>query len=93
MANKLDIMFNAPEQRQVLREQAELFARENELLYIDECSALAGINIEETFISLAETIKRAQMVLVDRGDKHIGALKMNEHGTSMEFDVKNRCCY
>lgn len=29
MANKIDIMFNAPEERQVLREQAELFAREH----------------------------------------------------------------
>jgi Ras family len=69
MANKLDIMFTAAEQRQVMREQAELFARENKLLYIDECSALAGINVDETFFALAEAIKRAQMLMVQRGEK------------------------
>jgi hypothetical protein len=41
----------------VLKEQGELFAREHQLLYLDECSALAGINIEETFMALAESIK------------------------------------
>lgn len=77
----------------MLREQAELFAREHHLLYIDECSALAGINIDETFIALAEAIRGAQMLLVDRGDKNLGALKMKESDTSMEPDVKHRCCY
>lgn len=57
MANKIDIMFNTPEERQVLKEQGELFAREHKLLYLDECSALAGINIDETFMALAESIK------------------------------------
>ena len=41
----------------MLKEQGELFAREHQLLYLDECSALAGINIEETFMALAESIK------------------------------------
>ena len=56
MANKVDIMFGEPEKREVLREQAVLFSREHGLLYIDECSALAGINIDETFFTLAESI-------------------------------------
>ena len=57
MANKVDIMFKEPEQREVLREQAELFARDNGLLYIDECSAKADININETFYAVAEAIR------------------------------------
>ena len=91
MANKIDIMFSTPEQRQVLREQAELFAREHKLLYIDECSALAGINIEETFMALAESIKGTQMILVDRGNKPLESLRLKEDATSMEF--QSRCCY
>jgi small GTP-binding protein len=93
MANKLDIMFTAAEQRQVMREQAELFARENQLLFIDESSALAGINVDETFYALAEGIKRTQLTLVNRGEKPLQSLRLKEEGTSMEYDVRNRCCY
>ena len=57
MANKLDIMFGEPEKREVLREQAVLFSRYHKLVYVDECSALAGINIDETFMLLAEHIQ------------------------------------
>ena len=57
MANKVDIMFGEPEKREVLREQAVLFSRDHGLLYVDECSALAGINIDETFMLLAESIQ------------------------------------
>ena len=57
MANKVDIMFGEPEKREVLREQAVLFSRDHNLLYVDECSALAGINIDETFMLLAESIQ------------------------------------
>ena len=57
MANKVDIMFEAPEKRSVYREQAVLFCRDHDLVWIDECSALVGINIEETFFAVAEKIK------------------------------------
>ena len=56
MANKVDIMFGEPEKREVYREQAVLFCRDHGLVWIDECSALVGINIEETFFAVAEQI-------------------------------------
>ena len=56
MANKVDIMFEEPEKREVLREQAVLYCRHNGLLWFDECSAKFSINIDETFYSIAEKI-------------------------------------
>ncbi len=47
-ANKVDIMFTSPEKREVLREQGAFFARQHDLFFLDECSALADINIKET---------------------------------------------
>lgn len=35
-----------------------MFARDNKLLFIEECSALADINISETFEALIEAINR-----------------------------------
>lgn len=35
-----------------------LFAKENHLLYIDECSALADINVKEVFNALIEGVYR-----------------------------------
>ena len=64
MANKVDIMFGEPEKREVYREQAVLFCRDNGLVWVDECSALVGINIEETFLATAEKIYQTQMSLV-----------------------------
>jgi len=49
MANKADIMFGSPGSRQVLREQLLIFARDNRLIYEDECSAKANINVTQTF--------------------------------------------
>ena len=65
MANKVDIMFGEPEKREVLREQAVLFSRDHQLLYVDECFAKHGINIDETFILLAEAVRATQMQLVE----------------------------
>lgn len=56
LPNKCDIMFNQPELREVMKEQGLLFAKDNRLLYIDECSALADIGIKELFTSLVEGI-------------------------------------
>ena len=56
MANKVDIMFEEPAKREVYREQAVLFCRDHGLVWVDECSALVGINIDETFFALAEQI-------------------------------------
>ncbi len=43
--SKCDIMFKRPELREVMPEQGKLFAKENHIMYTDECSALADIGI------------------------------------------------
>ena len=86
MANKIDIMFGEPEKREVLREQAVLFSREHNLLYVDECSALAGINIDETFMLLTESIQEAQLQMVREGKKHLSSLKIKEADTAQHFE-------
>ena len=85
MANKVDIMFDAPEKRQVYREQAVLFCRDHGLVWIDECSALCGINIDETFFAVAEKIHDTQMELVRRGKLPMAALKLREADTSRHY--------
>ena len=86
MANKVDIMFGEPEKREVLREQAVLFSRDHNLLYVDECSALAGINIDETFMLLAESIQEVQLQMVRDGKKPISSLKIKEADTAQHFE-------
>ena len=61
MANKVDIMFEEPEKREVYREQSVLYCRDNGLVWIDECSAAFGINIDETFFAMAKQIHSTQM--------------------------------
>ena len=58
MPNKSDIMFKKPEQREVMREQGQIFAKENNLIYIEECSALADIGIKDVFSSLIHAVIR-----------------------------------
>ena len=64
MANKVDIMFEEPEKREVYREQAVLFCRDHGIVWVDECSAAVGINIDETFAAVTEQIYATQMRLV-----------------------------
>lgn len=56
MSNKVDIMFEEPEKREVYREQAVLFCRDQGIVWVDECSAAVGINIDETFAAVTEQI-------------------------------------
>lgn len=91
MANKVDIMFGEPEKREVYREQAFLFSRDNGLVWIDECSALAGINIDETFLAIAEKIYDTQMYLINAGKVSRSSLKLREADTSRHY--QSRCCY
>lgn len=62
--NKFDIMFKSPEEREVMKEQGQYFARENNLLFYDECSALADINVNETVELLVEKIYAVQKELL-----------------------------
>ena len=85
MANKVDIMFGEPEKREVLREQAVLFARDHCLLYVDECSAKHGINVDETFMAVAEGIRETQMQLVEEGRVPLASLTLKEADTALHF--------
>jgi hypothetical protein len=69
VANKVDIMFESPEQREVIKEQAAAFARDNQCIFIDESSALADIFINEVFEALLQSIYAYQMELVSKGLK------------------------
>ena len=84
-------MFEEPEKREVYREQAVLFCRDHGLVWVDECSALVGINIEETFFALAEEIYQTQMNLVEEGKVSLNSLKLRETDTSRHY--QGRCCY
>ena len=55
------------------------------MIWIDECSALAGINIDETFMLLAEEIKKAQMSLVEQGVIPLSNLKIKEADTAQHY--------
>lgn len=85
MANKVDIMFGEPEKRQVYREQAFLFSRDNGLVWVDECSALAGINIDETFLAATEKVYTTQMQLIRAGKVSKNSLKLREADTSRHY--------
>ena len=74
-----------------MKEQGQLFARENHLLYIDECSALADIGIKETFQALIEGIIKVQSELIKKGIKDKRSLKLKDEDLSMHF--AHRCCY
>ncbi len=47
VANKCDIMFTDPSRREVLKEHAVKFAHNNLLIFQEESSALADINVKE----------------------------------------------
>ncbi len=56
MPNKADIMFKKPEEREVMRELGQIYAKDNGLLYVEECSALADIGIKDVFSFLIHAV-------------------------------------
>ena len=91
MPNKCDIMFKQPELREVMKEQGQVFARDNNLIYIDECSALADIGINDIFYTLVEGIIKVQTELVNSGIKSKNSLKLKDEDISLHYN--HRCCY
>lgn len=47
VANKCDIMFTDPTRREVQKEHAVKFAKNNDIIFFEESSALADINVKE----------------------------------------------
>ena len=76
IANKCDIIFTDPSKRQVLKDSGHRYARENNLLFMDEMSALADINVGEQIDQLIESINRIQTDLINSGKKKESALKI-----------------
>jgi GTPase SAR1 family protein len=90
-ANKVDIMFSQPEKREILREQAIQFARDNQLFFLDECSALADIMVKDTILGLINGIYCINRSLIEKGIKTENELKCIDEDHSLNF--KDRCCY
>ena len=55
VGNKVDVLFTDPGKREVQKEQATQFARANHLLFKEESSALADVNIKEVIEDLIES--------------------------------------
>ena len=55
VGNKVDVLFADPEKREVSKEQAMLFAKEHNLIFAGESSALADVNIKETIELLTQS--------------------------------------
>jgi len=91
VANKCDIMFSRPEDREVMKEQGARFARDNHLLFLEESSALADINISEVFTALIESIMKVQRELFRKGVKSEKSLKLKDEDMSLHFE--HRCCF
>lgn len=56
LPNKSDIMFFQPELREVLKEQADLIARDFGLIFVEESSAKINKGIDEFFDEITEHV-------------------------------------
>ena len=74
-----------------MKESAIKFAKDNKLLFIDESSALADINIREVVEELLENIFRVQTYLINKGIKPPNALKLVDE--DFANTSAHRCCY
>ena len=77
VGNKLDIVTKNPSKREVTRERAESFAKNNGFLF-DEVSALSNIKIKESFEYLLETIYETQSKLDSQNEPTGVSLSMQE---------------
>ena len=69
-----------------------MFARENRILFFDECSALADINIKDIFSYLIDSIYDTQVSLIQQGMKTPQELKLRNEDFSPNYEVR-QCCY
>jgi GTPase SAR1 family protein len=54
VGNKVDVLFTDPSKREVQKEEAVQFARQNDLIFTEESSALADVNVKEVIDLLAQ---------------------------------------
>lgn len=101
VANKVDVLFTDPGKREVLKEEAVIFAKKHGLIFTEESSALADVNIKniiETLIisitvflcSRTIEIHEVQTELVKLGKRDPKTLKLTyEEERHREL---NGCC-
>jgi GTPase SAR1 family protein len=63
VGNKCDIMFSAPEKRIVTKKMGEQFAMDENIMFLGESSALAGINIKDILEHLVHSIPIKRNIL------------------------------
>ena len=97
IGNKSDILIADPSKREVPKEQAIQFAKNNGLIFIDESSALADINIKNVIEILITSnlydnieIYEAQLKLAKDGKKDLKSLKLTYE--EMKGTGVNNCC-
>lgn len=88
--NKVDMLNVNQSRREVPKETAEKFARENNLIFIGESSAVSNQNIKEVMDALLERIFIAQSELVKQGKKREATLRISEEEAMLN---NHRCCY
>ena len=91
VGNKVDVLFSDPGKREVQKEQAVKFAEQNGLVFTEESSALADINIREIIESVAQTIYEKQEALVKEGKKDPKSLKLTYEEEAQRAEGKD-CC-
>jgi GTPase SAR1 family protein len=64
VGNKCDIMFSAPEKRLVTKKMGEQFANDENIIFLGESSALAGINIKDIIEHLVNSIHIKRNILL-----------------------------
>ncbi len=60
VGNKVDVLFTDPGRREVQKEQAVQFAKQNGLLFTEESSALADVNVKEVIETVAQRTSQPQ---------------------------------
>ena len=69
-----------------------LYSRDNNLLFVDECSAKIGLGVTEIFQETIEEIYNQQMKLVEKGETTLEKLKLHDDDMALSFE-NHRCCY
>lgn len=90
LGNKADVLNINPRKREVKKEDAEKFARDNNLIFVGESSALLNQNVQEVMDVLLEKVFTEQSELIKKGKKRREALKISEEELAL---TNHRCCY
>ena len=90
VANKADVLHVNQSKREVPREAADKFARENDLIFVGETTALGNENITEVMEALLEKVFNTQKELINKGKKQRDKVMLNDEGDPVE---NTKCCY